>query len=90
MHDEGNLSRRRILIRATGLVAGAVALAASRAVVAKAAKADFYYQDTPKNGQSCSGCRMFQALPEGRGRCALVEGEVSATGWCMAYSAKSS
>ena len=55
---------------------------------AKADKRDFFYQDRPKDGKSCATCRLFSAAPSGQGNCAIVDGEVSPNGWCMAYSPK--
>ncbi len=87
-----NISRRRALSLGTHLVAGTVFLvmvAAPSHVRAKAAKADFNYQDRSKNGKSCATCRLFAPTESGRGTCAVVEGEVSPAGWCMAYSERS-
>ena len=53
---------------------------------AKADKRDFFYQDKPKEGKSCTTCRMYSTTEGGKGRCAIVDGDVSANGWCMAYS----
>ena len=82
--------RRNLLLKAIDLLAlTAVAGVVGRvgpASATKVTKADFYYQDKPKEGKSCSKCRMFAALGTGKGLCAVVEGEVSPDGWCMAYS----
>ena len=55
------------------------------AQASKAAKADFAYQSHPKQGKSCATCRLF-STNNGIGNCAIVEGDVSPDGWCMAYS----
>jgi hypothetical protein len=57
-------------------------------VAAKASKADVSYRDAPKEGKSCSACRLFTPSESGQGTCAVVEGSVSANGWCMAFSAR--
>jgi High potential iron-sulfur protein len=57
-------------------------------VRAKAAKADFNYQERSKDGKTCATCRLFVATDSGKGACAVVEGEISPTGWCMAYSTR--
>jgi hypothetical protein len=57
-------------------------------VVAKVSKADMFYRDTPKEGKSCAACRLFTPSESGTGTCAVVEGSVSANGWCMAFSAR--
>jgi hypothetical protein len=82
---------RRVALAQTGRIivgtATAVALAAlPRPARAKAAKADFFYQEKPKEGKSCMSCRLFVAAESGNGSCAVVEGEISPNGWCMAYS----
>lgn len=84
--------RRQYLARGGCYLLGAtwvcVALHPAPAAAAKVSKQDFMYQDHPKEGKSCSGCRMFTAAANGKGVCALVEGDVQPNGWCMAYSAR--
>jgi hypothetical protein len=65
-------------------------LATTQAVLAnaKADKRDFFYQGKPKDGKSCANCRMFSLTPDGLGLCAIVDGDVSPNGWCMAYSSR--
>jgi hypothetical protein len=83
-------SRRLALTRATrwmvAWVAVPIAVLPTQARAAKAMKADFHYQDRPKDGKRCATCRLFAAAADGKGACALVEGEVSPEGYCMAYS----
>ncbi len=57
--------------------AGAVAQAADN-------KSQFKYQNSPKGGAKCSGCKFFKA-PHG---CSIVTGSISPNGWCVAYSKK--
>jgi high potential iron-sulfur protein len=66
---------------------GTLAIAADPAA-AKVSKADVFYRDAPKEGKSCATCRLFTPGESGKGTCAVVEGSVSANGWCMAYSAR--
>jgi hypothetical protein len=40
------------------------------------------YQDHPKGAESCGSCPYF-VLPTS---CVLVEGEISAAGWCPIYT----
>jgi hypothetical protein len=42
------------------------------------------YQDTPKDGQQCSGCVQFVAPAS----CTVVEDPVAASGWCQLFVAK--
>ena len=87
--NQSEISRRQAIAVGTALVArtalGAMIVTPLR-VGAKAAKADFYYQERAKDGKSCSTCRLFAPTESGRGTCAVVEGDVSSTGWCLAYS----
>jgi len=90
--QDGFTTRRRGLIRGTRVLLG-VAMASAvgwsgRANAAKADKRDFSYQERPKDGKTCATCRLFSATPSGKGSCAIVDGEVSPNGWCMAYSPK--
>lgn len=49
---------------------------------AKMSKAQAEYQDSPKGIQSCATCSLFEE-PD---KCRVVEGSVSANGWCKAYA----
>jgi hypothetical protein len=42
------------------------------------------YQEAPKGDQQCSNCSLFQP-PKA---CQLVEGDVSASGWCKYWVEK--
>ena len=66
---------------------GTLAIVADPAV-AKVSKADVFYRDAPKEGKSCAACRLFTPGESGHGTCAVVEGSVSANGWCQAFSAR--
>ena len=48
----------------------------------KMSKAQAEYQDSPKGIQMCATCTLFVA-PHA---CKVVDGEVSASGWCKAYA----
>jgi hypothetical protein len=81
---------RRTLLKIGVFGAGAAALlgasvaagpaAASTKMSQKAAR----YQATPKGAQRCDNCNQFQAPTA----CKVVDGEVSAAGWCILYVAK--
>jgi len=64
--------------------------AAASADASKASKAAMHYQDTPNGNSSCSGCRYFVAGQSGSasGSCQIVDGAISPTGYCMAFTAK--
>lgn len=88
--EEVRFSRRRGLTWGGQLLMGAaVASLLGKPQAARAAKADkrdFFYQDKPKEGKSCSTCRLFSPTDLAKGQCAIVDGDVSPNGWCMAYS----
>ncbi len=51
----------------------------------KLGKTQAKYQEQPKGDQSCANCMQFIAATS---TCAVVEGQVSAKGWCMLWSKK--
>jgi hypothetical protein len=82
-------TRHEILVGALRTLAGLMLFvlnAHREAAAMKAQKEELAYQDRPKAGRSCASCRQFSATVAGKGTCAVVEGEVSANGWCAAYS----
>ena len=82
-----NHRRQFIIADLAPTILGAVAICAlSRADAAKASKRDFSCQDKPKDGMRCGDCRQFKPSASDTGTCAVVEGDVSASGWCMAYT----
>lgn len=81
--DALRTSARWLLVPAIG----ALAIAAGPAA-AKVSKGDVFYRDAPKDGKSCAACRLFTPSESGKGTCAVVEGPVSANGWCTAFSAR--
>lgn len=82
-----NQRRQFIIATVAPTLLGMVAVcAASRADAAKASRRDFSYQDKPKDGKRCADCRQFEPSTTASGTCAVVEGEISASGWCMAFA----
>jgi len=81
-----HITRRRILVRGVAALAGLASLSALQPARAKAAKSDFLYQDHPHEGKTCSDCKHFSPSGGGTGTCAIVDGTVSAAGWCQAFS----
>ena len=79
-------------------VAGAIVLPALAGLIlaetstadAKGSKAQFKYQNSPKNGQKCSQCKFFTPgkTPSANGTCTVVDGAISPNGWCIAYAKK--
>lgn len=64
---------------------------AAQAQGAKSSKDAMHYQTTPNNGMQCSGCKFFTpgSDPKADGTCAIVDGNISPNGYCIAFSAKS-
>lgn len=92
-------SERRWLFLAasasTALGSVAAIVTPSRAVAAKLSRRDLFYQDEPRDGKRWTDCRQFtpsalDATAHDTGTCAVVQGEVSANAWCMAYSPRRS
>jgi len=78
---------RRVVLRRTALALGAVATgaAATRAAAQqKISQADAKYQPQPKGQQRCDNCVNFVA-PKA---CKFVQGDISPSGWCQLYAAK--
>lgn len=75
-------SRRTVLIA----VGGAVPLLAlmSGGAEAKMAQSAVKYQDSPKDGKQCDGCKLFVA-PKA---CKSVAGDISPSGWCALWVKK--
>ena len=79
---------RRLLLKSVPMIAGAIVstnaitqnLFAQQKLTHEAAK----YQDSPKDGQQCSGCVQFVAPAS----CKVVEDPISASGWCQLFTAK--
>ena len=80
-----------VAIGAGSLPARAAAPAKKKA---KAAKDDFYFQDTPDDsGKSCKGCINFTPKAAGQygadsGDCALLEGDVCTHCYCQGWTDK--
>jgi len=86
--QSNKLSRRHILIRGVACAAGAAAVLGpvTRARAAKMPPTSpaVAYQDTPKGAQQCSNCLLFQAPSS----CQIVDGTISASGWCKLWAKK--
>ena len=77
---------RRLALRGgfSFLTVAATIFAAIRQAAAKMAPKAADYQEAPKGDQQCSNCSLFQP-PKA---CQLVEGDVSASGWCKYWVEK--
>ncbi len=84
-------SSRRVFIKTMGVVAAAATC--GRALSARAqeykpqeqkklTQAAAHYQDRPKGNQACGTCPYF-GFPRS---CAVVEGEISPSGWCPIWT----
>jgi hypothetical protein len=52
------------------------------------AKSDVNYQDSPNEGNQCSGCTFYitDKNGDGVGACAIVAGNIDPEGWCVSYA----
>ena len=76
------ISRRTVVIA----VVGAAPLLAlmSGSAEAKMAQTAVRYQDAPKDGKQCDGCKLFVAPNS----CKTVAGDISPSGWCALWVKK--
>lgn len=76
------ISRRTVLVA----VVGAAPLLAlmSGSAEAKMAQTAVRYQDTPKDGKRCDGCKLFVAP----NACKSVAGDIAPSGWCALWVKK--
>ena len=89
-----SIFRRTLLRSVTGITGFALATEPQRATTAaadeattdlkKINKTDAMYQNHPKGQQRCEICLQF----EPPNQCKIVEGSISATGWCQYFAAK--
>jgi High potential iron-sulfur protein len=82
--------RRRTFLDGIVLLPFAAALSARARAQSKASKASMQYQDSPKNGMHCAGCKFFIPASDAgaAGGCQIVDGSISPNGYCIAYNAK--
>lgn len=78
--SNSGVSRRKLLI---AVVAAAPALALSRAEAGTLPPSAVGYQDKPKDGKACKGCKLFVAPSS----CKTVSGVISPDGWCKLWVA---
>jgi hypothetical protein len=57
---------------------------------AKGSKSQFKYQDKPNGKEKCSECSLFEPGKNTSedGECKVVDGSISPSGWCTAFSPK--
>jgi hypothetical protein len=85
----GSASRRGFLLNSVSIAAGGFILSAPAARTALAQTKLTHdvakYQDTPKDGQKCSNCILFETPPPS---CKIVVDPISPDAWCQLYAAK--
>ena len=75
------VSRRMVLIAAAATsLLGPI----SDSAEAKIAQTGVRYQDSPKDGKQCDGCKLFVAP----NACKTVDGAISPQGWCALWVKK--
>ncbi len=94
MTSDSHAVSRRGLLRGAGVLSGGVALAAigvmtgasaATAAPSKLSQKVAGYQGKPMGKARCDNCTLWQPPQD----CKLVQGPISANGWCNLYSAKS-
>ena len=82
MHQP-RMARRQLLRAVLAGTASALTLRPGDPASAqqKLSKSDAGYQDTPKDDHACGTCTLFQP-PES---CKVVDGDISAHGWCKLF-----
>ena len=83
-----SISRRALLTAAAA--AATTLVVASPASAGAIPKTAVTYQDSPKDGHECSGCKLFipGASADAAGTCKSVAGEINPKGWCKLFAAK--
>jgi hypothetical protein len=76
------VNRRTVLIAAAG--AAPLLTLMTGGAQAKMAQTAVRYQDSPKDGKQCDGCKLFIA-PDS---CKSVDGAISPKGWCALWVKK--
>ena len=93
MRDEQNknqgsseLTRRNFLDRTMLTIAGGALtlMVGIKSAAAKVSQKSVNYQASPSDGKKCDTCALYQ----GNGKCAAVDGAVSADGYCKLYAPK--
>lgn len=89
MNDDQKISRKQILAGLIMLPAFA-AVASTGARAAGSPKSAVKYQDKPKDGHDCKGCKFFKPgkTAKANGTCSVVTGSISPNGWCVAWNKK--
>jgi High potential iron-sulfur protein len=81
--DSRMIARRDVMRAALAGAASRLALgpAVARAAPPKMTQQQARYQDRPNEWQSCAACTLFRPPSS----CTVVDGTISATGWCTAF-----
>ena len=86
MYKPHDLSRRALLSAAAA--AASTLIVTAPASAGSIPKTAVTYQETPKDGHQCSGCKLFipGASPDAAGTCKSVAGEINPKGWCKLFA----
>ena len=76
------VNRRKVVLGAAAGAVAALGLIAGGGPAAAKSKKEAGYQSKPHGSQRCGGCIHFS----GGGRCEIVSGGVSASGWCKFFT----
>jgi hypothetical protein len=82
-----DLSRRTLLGAAAAAATALIAVPANAGSIPKTAVT---YQEEPKDGHQCNGCKLYVegASADAPGTCKSVAGEINPKGWCKLFVAK--
>ena len=77
-----SVTRRGFLHNSVALVGGiGLAIVTANEAAAKIKPSLVAYQDTPKDGHDCKGCKLF----EPPNACKSVDGIIAPSGWCKIW-----
>ena len=87
MESNGEKTSRRDVLKLGAYGLGAIVSVASSAnaqVATKAQQKAVMRQQTPKDGKQCIGCQHYEVVSSSR----IVDGEISANGYCILFGKK--
>ena len=81
---------RRSLLTAAAAAASMLVVSTQANAAGAIPKTAVGYQNEPKDGHQCSGCKLFipGADANANGQCKSVAGEILPNGWCKLFAAK--
>lgn len=81
---KSNLNRRAMLLAAAGAAPLLILSSGASQAAPSMSPSAVAYQDGPKDGKQCDGCKLFVAP----NACTTVKGAISPKGWCKIWVKK--